>query len=201
MSTRTTALLLVILVALGGYVWWSGRSSAGPATTPTPKAPTIWQIDPGEVQTIVVDPADGSPARVERDGAGWRITSPAPPTAGDADTITRTLTSLATLQARRALTDTADLAAYGLTSPTMTLHLETNAGQFSLTVGDTTPNESAYYARREGDNTVYLIDKYVLDGVKDWPTSPPLPPPPTPTFPPVMPTETPAAAASETPTP
>lgn len=200
MSTRTTLVLVVILAALSGYVWWSGRSSANSAATATPEALTIWTVEPAQVQAIVVEPTDQPAARVERDGDSWRIVAPTPG-AADAETISRTLSSLATLEARRALTDTTDLAAYGLTSPVMTLRLETTSQPLGLAVGDMTPDSSAYYVQREGDTTVYLVAAYTLNAVKEWPTAPPLPPPPTPTFPPVAPTETPTAAASETPSP
>ncbi|HYN88642.1 MAG TPA: DUF4340 domain-containing protein [Ardenticatenaceae bacterium] len=182
MSSRTTLILLGILVALGGYVWWSGRGGAAPVATPTPAASALWNVDPALVQAIAVEPAEGPAARVEREGAGWQIVAPLPPMAADAETITRTLEALAAMQARRTLTDTTDLSVYGLSTPTTTLRLETGAETFTLLIGDLTPDGSSYYVKPINATVVSLVNRFELDAVQQWPVSPPLPPPPTPSL-------------------
>jgi hypothetical protein len=66
MKFRTTLILLVVLVALGGVLLWSQR--AKPATTDSSAATTVpvLQLDPQDVTAITIRDATGKEVRAEQ---------------------------------------------------------------------------------------------------------------------------------------
>src|SRR5919202_439719 len=109
MNFRTTLILLVVFVALGGVLFWTGRSSgAGANATATP-AVTGLQLNAADVSAIVVRDSHGKQVRAERSGSTWKLAVPkAAP--GDSANISTAVDSLAKLSATRTIT----LGAQGL---------------------------------------------------------------------------------------
>jgi len=91
--------------------------------------------------------------------------------------------ALTTLTPTRTLEDVGDLAEFGLEPPVYTIVLETAylRGQ-TLHVGNMNPGQTAYYVQMEGDDRVFLVNRFSLASVVDLVDTPPfLTPTPEPT--------------------
>lgn len=164
MRIRSILILLVILLALGGYFYFSQASE-----TPEEEEPKIyvWQIEMDEIQHIEMQlPRENmsesfikiskedefpwyfdNPQRSEVDQKRWGGGIPL---------------LLSGPGAQRVIAENAtpgQLAEFGLTQPQMeiTLTLE-NGDILNITVGDRTPDGNAFYVKAPGSNSVALVD-------------------------------------------
>ena len=193
MNVRTTLLLLVAFVVLGGYVLWSERSKPTDTSTTATSSTPVLQINSNDVSAIVVRASTGKQVRVERSGSDWQLREPA---AGRADAagVTNVLNGLSQLSATNTITPTTqDLAPYGLAPPAYTVQLfKGSATLAELRLGTKNPDKSATYVQHVGSPNIYLVSDTILDTVEQWPGAPPVPP--TPTVPP--PTARPGASSA-----
>lgn len=201
MSWRTTAVLLVILLALGGFVIYQNRQ-AGDAPESTPAAtpaPTVETIDPvpgalDDVRRLAIfRHADNTETEFTRSAEGDWFTTTLTATQVVSQTLNSAMSSLTAARLRRTLaTDANPLSAYGLDAPShtiiVTLKQETNADPISvtLTIGNETPAGDAYYLLIGEDSRVHLMSTVTLNNVLDLLDDPPEPavtptPAPTPT--------------------
>src|SRR5689334_8790683 len=104
MKFRTTLVLLAVLAALGGYVWWSGRQQSGASATTGAADIPVLQIDPAGIRAVEVR-GEGKQVRVERAASGWQMDAPKPGPA-DAFRVTDVISGLAKLQATQLITPT-----------------------------------------------------------------------------------------------
>lgn len=201
MNVRTTIILLVVMVVLGGYVFWSGNNSSGTGVddassslgldTSMDEARTpILSVNTADIQAIEVTNAEGTTVSLARAGDSWNLTQPDAEPA-DAGAVTQVITDLVGLTATRSITETSeDLSAYGLDKPAYEVILSGENGELArLRLGGANPNGSATYVQRDTEPTIYLVSNFILDGVRNWITTPPVKPTPVPT-----PTEAPATA-------
>lgn len=215
MSIRTTIVLLVVLVALGAYVFWSGTDNDQPdpdgVLDTVTDTVSVLDLDPDTIRAITVTEADGETVQLEQEEGEWIITTPALG-AADSQSVERVVDDLADLTATRIITPTEDdLSPYGLDAPQHTITLTGEEGVLArLQLGDVNPGGNAVYVQRDDDPTIYLVSNFTFDSARRWLTTPPLPPTPTiepspipdlettPT-PTVRPTRTPTPSATATP--
>lgn len=203
MKFSTTLILLVVLVVLGGYVYWSGRGQASSTSdgTPTPEHVTVVRLNATDVSAIVVRDKDGKQVRAERDGTTWKLTAPvADP--GDTARISSLADQLTQLQATRIITPTSqDLAPFGLTTPTYDIQLLKGTMPLAeLKLGTKNPDGSATYVQLANSPTIYLSSDISLDTATGWISDPPVQPTAVPTLPPTVAPATQTPAISATPT-
>lgn len=197
MNWRTTGILFVILVLVGGYVYWSGRQPDTPEPTPTPAfapLPTTKFISDLTVETVtrldVRRFEDGKLASFSRDLAtgAWAQTTPTA-TQVVSRTMDNYVTGLINLTSRRTLEEgQGSPSDYGLDAPTYEVTL---AGQrdgqtihFRFLIGAATPTDDAFYVQRPPDERVHLVNKLVMENFTNLLDKPPLPvPTPTATLP------------------
>lgn len=207
MSRITTVILLVILAVLAAGVYFGEiRPKSEPQPTATPSVRNLFDdigLQPDDITGIrVQDNATGQAAAVSRVVTQtWELTEP---TQGPADS--PRAQGLANQSARlivtTRITQTTDLGAYGLVSPTHTITLFTTKGEHTIKTGKKSFNNANYYVLRDNDSTVYLVQALAIDELKKMITSPLVPPTPTvtPTATPLIgpppPTRTPEAATS-----
>jgi hypothetical protein len=194
MKFRNTAILLVILAILAVVVVWETRR--GPAgESPQEKAKWVFTLGRDDVGEFEVKDGDQS-VYLARGGMGdWFIGAIGGPPA-DTARINRVLDSVVNLKSTRVITDTSvGLAAFSLDNPPVQVRLGLTEGKKEvLLIGNKNPQETSYYAQRQGSPNVYLISTSLVDDLKKLVSEPPYSP--MPTSPPV-PGETPAV----TPTP
>ncbi|MFB0535160.1 MAG: DUF4340 domain-containing protein [Anaerolineae bacterium] len=202
MKLRNTLILVVIFALLAGYVYFfemkkaeEGEQEEGPKTT------HVFDLVADDVVELTVKGPEGT-TRLSREGQPWKIEEPIQEEADDVR-INSLVNRLARLTASRTLTETGDLATYGLAEPQLTAELETKDNQVeTLLAGDKNPQGSSYYVQKEGDENVYLVYANTVDDLKRLITELPRKPTPTPTFTPTASiTVTATATPTITPTP
>ncbi|NLE75159.1 MAG: DUF4340 domain-containing protein [Chloroflexi bacterium] len=185
MKLRDTAILLVILALLGGYVYFFEWQGEGAAATPTPSAVTpLWDVEAANIVGLAVQGPQGA-IRLHKEITtnAWQIQEPTQEPA-DNLRVHSTVDALAGLSASRALTDVTDLGTYGLAAPSWEVDITLLGGEsLSLHVGDQNPAGSQYYVQREGDPAVYLVYRSSIESLQRLATEPPYQPTPTPTSP------------------
>lgn len=201
MNRNTTIILLVIFIALAGYVYFVQPRTAGTATpSGTPSAtpaPVFDFLTDNVTKFQVTDLQKKETVDVTRQGAdNWHMDQPKD-SATDPLRVADALGSIAHLEATRVLTKTTDLSAYGLVTMTIEARVTmSDTTQYVLQIGDPTLDKSDYYALKGGDKTVYLIASSTVDTLRNYLDQPPYPP--TPTLTP-LPTLTPSATPAVTP--
>ena len=201
MNTRTTLILLAVLVLVAGVVYLIEFYKPSNATpTPAPPGPTtLLEISSPAISGITVrDVLSGTQVSATRDASGmWWLAEPAGQP-GDPATLNAMVMRLASIYVQRVLTPTGNLAEFGLATPTLSVEIAVTSGPLSFAVGDATPSKGAYYVQKPGDQRVYLVDAGLVSELRQFASKPPVaaPPPlalPTPAMPApfVLPTPTP----------
>ncbi|MGB8646132.1 MAG: DUF4340 domain-containing protein [Anaerolineae bacterium] len=205
MKFRNTIILLVLLIAVGGYAWYISQNQVTPFTgarnTPVPTPVNVFDVSTDSVTKFqVTDTKKNLTVSVTRQGQDWHMDQPKD-SATDTIKILGAIGDLAHLDATRVLTNTTDLSQYGLDNPaiiaTMTL---SNTSQSVLKIGNATPDQGDYYALKGNDNQVYLVSAATHQGLADFLSDPPFPPTVTPTPLPTLPDTPTPAPGTGTPT-
>ena len=186
MSWRTTGILFIVLVVVGGLVYLqSGQSESDTAEatpgSPIPAGVAIFeevQLDNVVRVDIVANPDEEVSFSHEPDGA-WFMTVPTA-TNVISQTVSNSLLGLINTSSRRSLSpDENPLEAYGLEDPAREINVavqrEDQVIRYKLFVGNETPAGDAYYVIEEGDPRVHLMTKSTLDAIFTLATDPPLP--------------------------
>jgi hypothetical protein len=193
MNPRVTVGLLAVLLALGAYVYF-GPSPAPGATpaaggltgpggaigTPKPADPTLqlWQLDENQIQSVSVQ-RGAQTAGVQRAGEEWVLTPSGQP--ADRLRVNSVIFRLANVRATYRVANPGDDSEYGLATPSLVATITTaDGGTQTLTVGQKAPAESGTYARKAGDQSIYLISNALAQDLERLVTEPPVPPSPTP---------------------
>ena len=188
MRFRGTLILLVVLAALGAYVLLvERRAPIGEAETVTPMPtlqPPLLTFASADARAVRIESL-GDERRTEfayRDSGLWHIIYPVEEEA-DQGQVVRLVEELADLRPRRALTGTtAPLADYGLEPPAMRVEVELADGSWhAILLGARNADRSAYYARVDGQPTVYLVPSTLGTDAERYLNIPPVKPTPTPT--------------------
>lgn len=191
MSWRTTGLLFLLLLVVGGLVYWQrGRVESGSEGTPTalPPSPASGAVlfDDITVRDVVrldVENSAGSTSFSRRADGAWFMTVPTA-TMAISQTLTNNVQSLISTTGRRTLSPEENpLRVYGLDEPQATVTLavrrDENVVRYRLLVGNQTPAGDAYYVLKEGDPRVHLMAGAALNNVLNLSGDPPLPQPTT----------------------
>lgn len=162
MKFRGLIAAVVVLAGLGGWLWWSQKHPAKPASE-QPTQPVLFKVDEHAVTSLTLTGKGAQPVTVVSSGSGaWQITAPAEYRA-DADTVNAIIRSLSDLHAKSVVDEHAvNLAPYGLSDPAVTVKVdERNSQSASLSIGDKTPTGGGYYAMIPGTARVYTVDTSV----------------------------------------
>ncbi len=207
MNTRNTVILVVVLVALGAYVYFGEMNGGQPApATPTPSAATLWDYPADSIARLEVhDLQTQEEARLAKDAGGaWQIEAPVSD-AADSTRLNSLTGRLAKITTSRVITNPpADLAPFGLVTHTMLVDVGLTGNQtVTLQVGDKNPQGFSYYVQKKDDPAIYLITSSLIDDLRRLITEPPRKPTPTPTLtatPAITQTSTPKQVTTSTPT-
>jgi hypothetical protein len=184
MNRRNTLILLVILAALATYTYFGEIQKGTGQGTETPSSqPAIFNLSGQDVLGLKVATADGKSVELKREaGKPWTMVTPASQGV-DETRVNSLVEQLAQLTANRVLTQTNNLAEYGLITGTFTADITLTGGvTHTLLVGETNPSGNSYYALADGkQDPVYLVYSNNVDELQRLVTQPPYPPTPTPT--------------------
>lgn len=198
MKPRNTLILLGVLVALGAYVYFfEMRKTEKPAAN---EPPAILSIAPDSVEKFEVKFVTATVSLSKGVDLKWTLQNPAKPETDQAR-VAGVVETLTALKAVRKIADTSsDLGAYGLQQPKLeaVLGLKGNTTE-TVSIGDKTPSEDAYYATVKSKPGIYTISAGIVDDLQQLALDPPVPKP-TPTPLPTIPIlNTPVISATPTP--
>lgn len=189
-----TAILLAVLIVLGGVVYYVQQQPT-PQSTAAKSNPTVVSFSSADATKLVISSGDKS-TEVSRQGSSWNLVKPETGTA-DSARVQGWIDQIGNLTADRAIDNPSDLSSYGLSKPKLNVEVDLGGGKtVKLVFGDKTPDGSDYYVQVPSDpakaKAVYLISAPLGDDLISALTKPPRAlPTPTP-----LPTLAPAPSAN-----
>lgn len=159
MNPRTTAILFLVAVMLGGLVWWSNRHEAGKQEAEEQAKRLFGELEAPAVDWIEVRSSDGHDVRLERREGAWHVAKPvdAPADATNADGIAG---ALATLVSESVIEDPQGFSVYGLEDGARVVRFGAGGADRELRIGKKTPVGANHYAATGPSGTVYTVASY-----------------------------------------
>lgn len=163
-AVRPKALLIAtaLLAVLGGLVWWSNKNKKDDATPEGAAAtPKILTLPEADINQVEIRHREAETTRIQRDGAGWKITSPEPLPA-DKDSINNLLSAVANVTADKVVEEKpTDLAVFGLKDPASIVTITLKDGKTrTLKLGDDAPVGGGTYVMVDGDARVFTLASF-----------------------------------------
>ncbi len=161
---RNTLILLVLGLALGGYIYFvESKREPAPADGEAPVTHAkVFTADAAKIEEITVKGTAGESTTVRKSNNAWQMVAPVQ-AAADETEASGLATSLATLEEQRVIEEQPkDIAPYGL-SPArieVTFKLAGDATPKHLLIGDKTATGSDVYARLADKPKVFLIQAF-----------------------------------------
>ncbi|MDQ3704408.1 MAG: DUF4340 domain-containing protein [Chloroflexota bacterium] len=174
---RTTIIMLVLLVVLGGLaVALGGNRGTTTPGEPTPEPVTyVWEDQNPVIGLEAVSGTQRLLITKDVTTTIWSIREPISDTA-EPFAVGGLADQLQSLQASGTITEAGDLAQFGLAQPdiTATITYSDAAGtKRTLLVGDPTIDGSAYYVKTPDSTEVYLVSNAVIQPLQSWFSNPP----------------------------
>ncbi len=163
MRPRNTLLLLLVLLALGGYLYWVELPSEKRAE----EAKKLVSLQKDDVVGMTLTYPEQAITLEKKDGQ-WRMTKPVEAEA-DSAVVNNMVVAIAEADTSRSLDDVGDkLASYGLAPPEATVALTLKDGKPfpAIKVGKTTQVGSAAYLQKGDDPKVYIGTMAFQSGMK-----------------------------------
>jgi hypothetical protein len=156
----STIVLVVVLAGLVGYIYFidAGRPPSGTETKPK-----AFEVAADDIEEIHVKNATGETTRLQRSGTTWQLVEPEKADA-DSGVVSSMTASLASLEVQRVVDENpGDVKQYGLDPPRMDVafRLKDNKDLQRVHIGEKTPTGGDLYARKAGENKVFLISSYL----------------------------------------
>lgn len=164
MKIRSLIVATLVLLALGGSLYWSEHRKPGDeaakASADTP--PAILKLDGGAITKLQLKKMDAQAIVLAKSTSDtWEITQPKLLNA-DQSAVSGAISTLSSLSSERLVEDKAsDLKKYGLDRPAVEVDVtEKDNKTQRLLLGDETPTGSAIYAMLAGDPRVFTTASY-----------------------------------------
>jgi hypothetical protein len=158
---RSTFILLVVLAGLLGYIYYYLKPGSQQAT-PEQKA-KVFIVSPDTIEEIVIKASAGDTTTLRRENASWQVKSPVQVPADEMEA-SGLVTNLASLELQRVIDENAaDMTQYGLSPAKVEIAFKA-AGDKDYTrlhLGDKTATGGDMYARKPGENRVFLVSSFV----------------------------------------
>ena len=174
---RTTLILAGVLIVLAAAAIFLNNSNSGTSATPTPTPViNVWSSTDSVAGIDVVSGTQKVSLVKDSKSGDWAITQPVSKPAdpfsvgGEAD-------SLQNLQATMSVTDTSDLAQFGLGPGSMAVTLtfsNTQKTQRMFNVGSTVIGGSGYYVKPSDAAKVFVVANTAIEPLRSWLTTPPI---------------------------
>jgi len=161
MNSKTTMILVVLLLAAVGGLWWLQGSTEKPSDARDEASKKLFDLTSDEVTGYEFKSDDESASSFVKDGRDWRMTAPI---AGPAQssTVTGDVSRITGLEYVKAYGPGDDPPGDDLTSlnaPNKIVKLtDENGKAHVLRIGNKQALSSRTYVRKEGDDKVYLVD-------------------------------------------
>jgi hypothetical protein len=159
MNPRNTAILALLVTALGAFVWlYEIRGAEGRSERAAAEKRLFADVEAEQISLITLHTKDGQEARLERTEGVWKLLAPLAFPADDA-TAEGLAGTLAGLASEAVIEDPAPLAEYGLQQP-VTLRFRAGEAEHVLRIGSRSPIGSNRYVAKGEDKPVYAVASY-----------------------------------------
>lgn len=171
MRSRSLLVLIVIVVALGAFIFFSERHMPTTEERRQQADRVFPALERDEVETLAIHNSHGS-FRLIRDSGAWRLVEPIEAAADDT-AVSSLLGSLERLDVVRTLpAGEVDPSAYGLDDPALGVTVGTGSGELELAIGDETALGSNRAMRRDDDAEIILAAGWIVSDLDkpldDW---------------------------------
>ena len=157
-GVRSFAVLLVVGLALGGYLYFV--ESKRPAGSDAEKKDKAFAVEADKIEEFTITSEKGDKTTVHKTGNEWRLVEPA--VKADAAEVSGITSALAGLEIQRVIDESpSDVSVYNLTQPRMTVQFKAGGKDHTVKIGRKTPPGSDLYARLDDQSRVVLIPSYV----------------------------------------
>ncbi|MDO8835337.1 MAG: DUF4340 domain-containing protein [Vicinamibacterales bacterium] len=158
---RSTFILLIVLAGLLGYIYYYLKPLS-PQGTAEQKA-KVFSVAADSIEEIQVKASAGDTTTIRRENGSWKVTSPMQVPADETEA-SGLITNLASLELQRVIDENAtDMTQYGLSPARVEVSFKAAGDQdfTRLHLGDTTATGGDMYARKPGENRVFLVSSFV----------------------------------------
>jgi hypothetical protein len=157
-GVRSFMVLLVVAAALGGFLYYDSKRD--PAST-SKQEKVFAGVEADKIDQVAVTSASGEKTTVQKQGAAWQVTAPAPVPADEAE-ISGMASNLASLEVQRVVDDqAADFKQYGLDPAKVSVTFKSGGKEQTLLLGSKTPTGADLYARLPTSPRVFLVSSYL----------------------------------------
>jgi hypothetical protein len=172
MRLRGLLAALVVLLILGGAVYWSNKAKRAEEAKPAVEAaPTVVAIPADQIQNIEIRRPGAEPLLLSKDGSGhWSMLS-APRWPVDQDAAMAIVNTVSYLASERLVEEKAtDLASFGLSTPSVEIGIGLKDGKMrKVLVGDDTPTGGGCFGMVQGETKVYVLASYAKTSLDKTP--------------------------------
>jgi hypothetical protein len=161
---RTFAVLVVVLIGLGAYVYFV-ESKREPSDAD--KKDKVFTVEADKIEEITLKAENGERTTLQKKGNDWQIVQPQ---AGglssqpDGAEVSGLTTNLSSLEIQRVIDDNpGDLGEFGLAQPRLEVSFKSGGKEHRLQIGRKSPTGTDLYAKVADQKRVFLIPSY-LDG-------------------------------------
>jgi hypothetical protein len=160
LNPRTTGILFLVAMLLGGVIWWSNRLEIEEKEAEDQAKKLFGDLAADQVEWIALRTSDGQDARLERREGAWHLVAPIESPA-DAATADGLASALAGLVSESVIEDAQSLEVYGLDANEKTIRFRAGGADHELRVGKKTPIGANNYAATGAVGAkVYAIASY-----------------------------------------
>ncbi len=158
--------MVIVLLALGSVYFYEIRKEKSLKMVEE-RQKKVFNIERSQIASIEIYETGKEPIKIERDG-DWKIKSPVN-TKVDMVELERYLNTLDTTYMSRVIVEKEEnLHEFGLNEPQAKISITGHSGKETLLIGSPVPAEFAYYAKKEGEDRVFVVDDHkIKDLTKD----------------------------------
>ena len=157
---KSTLALLVVLIGLGGYIYFVLAKK--PDSTITKQEKLFPNLEASKIDDLKVKSESGEVTSLKKEGGTWKVVSPIQVTAADSDA-TSLANALGDIEIVRVVDENpTDLKPFGLDAPRIDVEYKSSEAKTAghLLVGAKATAGGNLYARREDQKRVVLIAQY-----------------------------------------
>jgi len=155
---RSLLVLLVVAAALGGYLYYDSKREPGDEKK---QEKVFAGVVSDKIERVTLKSAAGDQTTIEKQGAAWQVTQPAPVAADEAE-VSGITSNLASLEVQRVVDDQpTDLKQYGLDPARIEVAFKFAGKDQKLLLGQKTPTGTDLYARVQDKPRVFLVSSYL----------------------------------------
>ncbi len=157
---RNAIILVVILgILTGAYIFMKNRKTGGDSQDESSDSIKIIDLELSKIKEITAETSEGVFKFVKKDDE-WTIESPAGLKV-DKSEINSIATNVSSLSSNKLVEENpADLSVYGLDKPVVVTVKTEDGVTEVIEIGNETPTQTGFYAKKKDDNKVYVIDSY-----------------------------------------